>query len=166
MAENMGQVEDVRAHRIKLVPYSRRYLDCSSVWLNDPELKALTLTPDFTRDDQFAFFDSLPSRKDYRIWGVEAPDGSPIGAAGIKNIAGNNGESWCYIGERNWWGRGVGRQILEACEEKARGLGLRQLWMRALATNERSIALYAKMGFVQCPKKSTDEILVMIKRDI
>lgn len=159
-------MDEESANRIRLVPYSRDYLDRSWAWLNDPEIKALTMTRDFSHEEQLAFFESLPSRSDYRIWGVEAPDGTPIGAAGIKNIAGDTGESWCYVGERDWWGRGVGRQILERCEEKASGLGLRHLYMKASAINDRSIGLYAKMGFVRCPSRSTGEILTMIKRDI
>ena len=158
-------MEDDSANRIRLVPYSRAYLDRSWDWLNDPEIKALTMTPDFTREDQLAFFESLAGRTDYHIWGVEAPDGTPIGAGGIKNIAGDTGEYWCYIGERDWWGRGIGRQILDRCEEKASELGLRHLYMKASAANDRSIGLYAKMGFVHCPEKSTGEILYMIKRD-
>ena len=159
-------MKDDKSNRIRLVPYSREYLNLSWGWLNDPEIKALTMTPDFTRTEQLAFFDSLPDRKDYHIWGVEAPDGTPIGAGGIKNISGDIGEYWCYIGERDWWGRGVGRQILERCEEKASELGLRHLTMKASATNDRSIGLYAKMGFVHCPEKSTGDILIMIKRDL
>jgi RimJ/RimL family protein N-acetyltransferase len=159
-------VEEVSANRIRLVPFSRDFLDRSWEWLNDPEVKALTMTPDFTREDQLAFFGSLPGRTDYCIWGVEASGGTPIGAAGIKHIAGDSGESWCYIGERDWRGKGVGRQILERCEDKARVLGLRELSMKAAATNDRSIGLYASMGFVHCPEQSTGEIVTMIKRDL
>ena len=132
--------------QIRLVPYDRTYLELSSTWLRDPEIKTLTMSPDFTREEQERFFKSLPGRRDYRIWGVEA-DGRPIGAAGIKHISGKTGESWLYIGERVHWGRGLGGRILEACEAEARTLGLEQLTMTALATNERSVRAYRKIGF-------------------
>ena len=132
---------------IALVPYDATYLDLSWEWLRDPEIKALTLSPDFTRELQQAFFDSLPGREDYKIWGVAAHDGTPIGAAGIKHIADSQGEIWCYIGERAWWGRGVGGRILELCEDQARDLGIERLFMVAAANNARSVKAFKKLGY-------------------
>ena len=134
------------APNVTLVPYDRDYLDRSYDWLHDPEIKAMAMAPDFTRDDQEAFFAELPQREDYKIWGVAA-DGRPIGVGGIKNIAGGDGEFWCYIGEREYWGKGIGGRILELCEEKALELGVTRLTMTALETNERSLNAYRKAGF-------------------
>ena len=132
---------------IILEPYDRTYLDLSWNWLRDPEIKALTLTPDFTREQQQAFFASLAGRADYRIWGVASDAGEKIGAAGIKHIDGPNGEFWCYIGERDYWGRGVGGQILTLCEDQARALGIERLIMIAATDNMRSVKAFEKMGF-------------------
>ena len=148
---------------ICLVPYDRTYLDCSWEWLRDPEIKQLTMAGDFTREEQIAFFESLPTRDNYKIWGVAAPDGQPIGAAGIKNISGSTGEFWCYIGERDWWGRRIGGRILELCEEKASDLGLDQLTMIAGANNDRSINAFEKMGFTPDPEWSTETIVHLTK---
>ena len=134
--------------QIHLEPYDRTYLDLSWGWLSDPEIKALTLTPDFTREQQQAFFAALPGRADYKIWGVASDEGAKIGAAGIKHIDGANGEFWCYIGERAWWGRGIGGRILELCEEQAGALGVERLIMIAAASNTRSVRAFEKMGFV------------------
>lgn len=154
---------DVTTDSICLVPYDHTYLDKSWDWLRDPEIKALTLAPDFTREQQLDFFESLPDREDYKIWGVSAPDGDPIGAAGIKNISGNFGEFWCYIGEREWWGRRIGPRILELCEEKARELGVEHLVMIAASENERSIRAFEKMGFALDPESSTPTIVQLSK---
>ena len=144
-----------RQPRIRLVAYNRAYLEKSWEWLRDPEIKALTLAGDFTRAEQEAFFEGLATRDDYKIWGVESLDGEPLGAAGIKKISGAAGEFWCYIGERSWWGRGVGGEILELCEEKAKELGLDLLTMIAAASNDRSIGAFEKMGFTPDPESST-----------
>ena len=98
---------------IELVPFTRDYLERSWTWLNDPEVKRLTMTPDFSRAEQAAFFDSLPGRSDYRIWGVASEAGAPIGAAGIKHIDGTSGEVFLYIGEPACWGSGTGP---ESCD--------------------------------------------------
>ena len=132
---------------ITLRSYDRTFLDHSWDWLRDPEIKALTLSPDFTRVQQEAFFASLPGRADYKIWGVASDTGEKIGAAGIKHIDGRNGEFWCYIGKRAWWGRGIGGCILELCEEQARDLGVERLIMIASADNVRSVRAFEKMGF-------------------
>jgi RimJ/RimL family protein N-acetyltransferase len=154
----MGDDRDIR-----LVPYDRAYLDRSWDWLRDPELKKLTLAGDFTREEQIAFFESLPSRLDYKIWGVASPEGEPIGAAGIKKISGSSGEFWCYIGERSWWGRKVGGRILELCEEKAHKLDLDHLTMIAGATNDRSISAFEKMGFTPDPDSSSETLVQLSK---
>lgn len=130
-----------------MVPFDRTYLDHSWDWLRDAETKALTMTPEFTREQQLAFFDTLPGRSDYHIWGVALADGTPIGAGGIKQVRGATGEFWCYIGEKSCWGRGLGPQILRLCEEQASSLGLDRLTMIAAEDNERSIRAFEKMGF-------------------
>jgi RimJ/RimL family protein N-acetyltransferase len=152
-------VADASPDAIRLVRYDRTYLNRSWDWLRDPEIKELTMAGDFTREDQEAFFASLPERNDYKIWGIQSADGDPIGAAGIKNIRGTTGEFWCYIGERSWWGRRIGGRILELCEEKARELGLDELTMIAGATNDRSIGAFEKMGFTPEPEGSTATVV-------
>ena len=149
--------------RIRLVPYDRAYLDHSWDWLRDPEVKALTLAGELTRDEQLAFFDALPGREDYKIWGVESVDGEPLGAAGIKKISGSVGEFWCYIGERGWWGKGIGGEIFARCEDKARELELDQLTMIAASSNDRSISAFEKMGFVPDPDSSTATLTQLSK---
>jgi RimJ/RimL family protein N-acetyltransferase len=132
---------------IFLVPFDRSFLDRSWDWLRDPEIKKLTMAPDFNREDQLAFFAGLPRRADYKIWGVVA-GAQPIGAAGIKRISGESGEAFLYIGDKAWWGRGAGLEILRLCEAKAQELGLRELRMEAAPGNERSVRAFAKAGFV------------------
>jgi RimJ/RimL family protein N-acetyltransferase len=133
---------------IRLVPFSREYLDRSWVWLNDPETKRLTMTPDFTREDQERFFAGLP-RDDYRIWGVALEDGAPIGAAGLKNFRGGVAEYWGYIGEAAERGKGHGRAMLRLIEEQAERLGLNALDLRVADYNAAAVALYRRSGFAE-----------------
>lgn len=149
--------------RVKLIPFTREYLDRSWDWLRDPEIKVLTMAPDFTREDQIQFFESLPDRDDYKIWGVESADGRPIGAAGLKHISGSAAETWCYIGERAYWGRGVGGCIIEACEEEARRLGIKLLTIIVHESNERSLRTYGKMGFGLESQDDEAHILTLVK---
>ena len=146
--------------RIALVPFGREYLDHSWRWLNDPDTKRLTMTPDFTRQDQERFFARLP-RDDYRIWGIELDDGSPIGAAGLKNFRGATAEYWGYIGEPSERGKGHGKAMLELIEAEAARLGLRAVDLRVADFNRAAIALYRRAGFSESGREG--DVLSMRK---
>lgn len=128
------------------VPYDERMLERSWTWLQDPEIKRLTDTPEFTRQAQRSWFDSLADRTDYLVWGIEV-DGMPIGAFGLKHVTAEDAEYWGYVGERPYWGRGVGQWMLKrACGEAGR-LGLRRLRLLVLRDNARAITSYRRFGF-------------------
>lgn len=133
---------------IRLTPFTTSFLDRSWAWLRDSEIKSLTMTPDFDRESQQRFFESLPDRHDYRIWGVTLVDGRPIGAAGLKHIDGRKAEYWGYIGEKDCWGQGLGGHLLGAIENQARSLGVRSLTLTVTAQNHRAVTLYRRSGFV------------------
>lgn len=148
---------------VRLVPYTEQFLDRSWTWLRDPEIKALTMTPDFERDDQLRFFDSLPQRHDYRIWGVELLGKGLIGAAGLKNIEGASAEYWGYIGEKEYWGRGLGRQMLAAIEDQARALEIDRLRLIVAKENRRAVTLYRHSGYAVDDSAPDAETLTMTK---
>ncbi|WP_139902244.1 GNAT family N-acetyltransferase [Clostridium thermarum] len=147
---------------IKFVDYDEQYCDLSWAWLNDEELRKLTLTPYFTRESQKGWFHSLKDRTDYQIWGIEC-DNKPIGAVGIKNIReGKEAEYFGYIGEKDYWFKGIGREMMEFILRKARDLGLNFLYLKVGKYNERAIKLYQKSGFQIYD--DNEEILHMIRQ--
>lgn len=131
---------------ITLERYDERYLECSWSWLRDPEIRRLTMTPEFTREQQARWFASLPTLRDYRIWGI-AHEGRPIGALGLKHITAADAEYWGYLGDKSCWGRGLGRDMMHFAIEEARRLGLARLYLKVHRDNPRAIALYARSGF-------------------
>lgn len=48
-----------------------------------------------------------------------------------------------------WRGGGIGRRLLEAVEEKARGMGCCKVTLEVLANNHRAMRIYAAAGFAQ-----------------
>lgn len=133
-------------HDVAFIPYDETFLALSADWLKDPEIKALTMTPDFDRDAQERWFKNLPDRTDYLIWGVRH-GGVPIGACGLKGIAEGAGEYWGYIGDKSCWGRGIGTRMVGFIEDEARVRGLSRLWLQVWQENTRARALYEKLGF-------------------
>lgn len=144
-----------------LVDYNRIYLDRSWHWLNDPEVKALTLTPDFTREAQEIFFHSLPQKAGYWIKGIEEK-GVPVGAMGLKNITTEDAEYWGYIGEKEYWGKGIGSFLIREAIAQATKLGLKQLYLHVSRHNTRAINLYSKMGFRLAAEGEVEKYLLDI----
>jgi L-amino acid N-acyltransferase YncA len=49
--------------------------------------------------------------------------------------------------ERDWRGKGVGRRLLEALIELARGIGYHKMVLSAFPFNQSGVALYERLGF-------------------
>jgi RimJ/RimL family protein N-acetyltransferase len=132
--------------RLQFERFDERFLDKSWEWLNDPEIKRLTMTPDFTHEEQLRWFARLQEMQDYRIWGISL-DEVPIGAAGLKKLTKEDGEYWGYIGERRYWGLGLGHQMMDFVLNHARALKLKEVYLRVHRENSRARALYTSIGF-------------------
>ena len=131
---------------INLVQYTDVFLQYSWIWLNDVEIKRLTNTPDFTRNDQNTWFQTIKYKPEYKIWGIDY-ENIHIGVCGLKNITDKDCEYWGYIGEKDYWGRGIGSCILHGLVSYARKLNLKSIWLVVLKENQRAINLYSKFGF-------------------
>ncbi|EOI3555649.1 GNAT family N-acetyltransferase [Cronobacter dublinensis] len=132
---------------LTLTTYDRDFLELSWTWLQDPEIKKLTLTSDFSRQDQENFFNNLSHREDYIIYGVNLGS-RKIGVAGLKNIKENDAEYWGYIGEKDLWGKGLGKYLISALEDVAKNKGIKKIYLKVSDLNVRAIKAYQKSGFV------------------
>jgi len=131
---------------LEFVKFDEIYLEKSWEWLNDVELKKLTNTPDFTREQQRIFYDSLP-RQDYKVWGMEFKK-KPIGVVGFKKITNSDLEYFGYIGEKNYWGKGFFTHIQNFILDEARKLAVDLIYLHVCNDNERAIRAYQREGFI------------------
>lgn len=144
--------------------YDENYLEKSWVWLNDPEIKKLTMTPDFTISQQRKWFDGLSENKSYKIWGVSY-DEAPIGVFGIKSInhIKGEGEYWGYIGEKEYWGKGLGKKIMSEVLQKAKfELKLSNIYLKVSVQNKVAISLYKKLNFIETDMIDNELIIMTI----
>lgn len=146
--------------KIEFVCFDDIFLKYSWAWLNDPEIKLLTNTPDFSKEDQANWYDKIQGECEYLIWGIEA-DSEKIGVCGLKSFTVVDCEYWGYIGNKSYWGKGIGLQIMKAMEKKAKSLKLNSIWLKVIKDNERAIKLYHKNGFVI--EESKNDLIVMRK---
>ena len=84
---------------------------------------------------------------------VTVVDGVVAGTAGIEAVGAkyklkHRAELGIAI-LKEYWGLGIGKALMEACIECAKEAGYTQLELNAVAENERAVALYKKMGFVE-----------------
>ena len=144
---------------LRLVEYDRIYFELSKKWLSDEELIHLTHTNALiSEEERLAWFESLPQRVDYLIWGVEY-EGQPIGAGGLKHIADKKAEYWGYIGEKNYWGKGLGKVLMGEIVKKAKELELTTICLRVRKYNPRAYSMYLKYGFTV--DNETEEVYCM-----
>jgi RimJ/RimL family protein N-acetyltransferase len=132
--------------KIEIVPFDVSFLELSWEWLNDKEIKILTNTPDFDRKQQRQWFETLKYKRDYLIWGIQFMD-IKIGVCGLKNITNKECEYWGYIGNKDYWAIGLGRQMLQSMELKASELGTSRIWLKVIDSNIRAKSLYLNYGF-------------------
>ena len=132
---------------LEFVEFDRNLLESSWKWLTDDEIRILTGTPFMTKRQQEDWFLLLPFQVDYYIWGVKY-NGIPIGACGIKHKTFDKGEYWGYIGEKKYWGRGIGKKMLQYIEQRARIMNLTTLYLHVSTDNVRAFNLYCQFGYL------------------
>lgn len=131
---------------INFCAFDENFLELSWKWLNDSEVKKMTNTPDFFKEDQYKWFLSLENNKNYYIWGIEF-ENKPIGVAGLKNVTEKDAFVYWYIGEKSDRGKGYGNYIASEITKKAKSLGLEFLYAFSIIENYKSINLLFKEGY-------------------
>ncbi|WP_026668385.1 GNAT family N-acetyltransferase [Butyrivibrio sp. AE2005] len=135
------------------------YADGEAVFVNFNETHAetdyLLSYPDENSFDaqQEAEFLKEKTESPNEIEIVAVVDGVVAGTAGIEAVGAkyklkHRAELGIAI-LKEYWGLGLGKALMEACIECAKEAGYTQLELNAVAENERAVALYKKMGFVE-----------------
>lgn len=81
-------------------------------------------------------------------------DGKVVGTAGIDAVGtkykvAHRAEFGISV-LKEYWGLGIGRAMTEACIQCARDAGYAQLELNVVADNARAVAMYQRVGFVEC----------------
>ncbi|NLX67271.1 MAG: GNAT family N-acetyltransferase [Bacteroidales bacterium] len=145
---------------IQFKEFDQTVFEKSLIWLNDPEIKRLTDTPDTNWDIRKRWFDSLKDRSDYYIRSVWRDD-EPIGACGLKHITSTDGESFVYIGEKKYWGKAIGLQMLQHVINYGETLGLTSIYAQVLKENINSFKMASRFGFRK--ERDVDELRILMR---
>lgn len=137
----------------------RSFLKASREWFEDDTFRRMIDAVKVDEAVQRAWFDSLPGRCDYRIWGVTS-NGQWIGSTGLKHIDLDKREAeyWGFIYPIEYRERGHGRRMFARCTDYARYMGLDRIYLRVLIDNKQAISAYTRWGLR--PTFETDKVFL------
>lgn len=135
---------------VKLRPLERNDLERCRAWLNDPQTAAglLRVLP-VSELEQERWFETVCLEPARMVWAIEASE-AHVGNAGLYHIdlIHRRAELWCYIGEADRRGAGLGRRVCRLLLDYAfEGLGLNKVYVQVGANNRAALALYRGLGF-------------------
>jgi RimJ/RimL family protein N-acetyltransferase len=141
--------------RCSLRPLRREDVDGPwTDWFNDPEVTQHMLRGVFpnTREQQLEFYESVVSgsQSDLVLAIVTGPDEKHVGTIGLHRIdwVNRSAEYGIVIGEPSARGSGIGLEAtLLICRHGFQRLNLHRIWLGVLASHEKAIAMYERIGF-------------------
>lgn len=140
---------------LALRPLEENDLPALSIYKNDPEITALLggFSRGYSRADLVEWLSFHRQRRDEILWAIaDRTEDRCLGHVGLYQIDHRVGSAEFAIlfGERAHWGKGWGRQLCRTVIEYAfRELNLQRIQLSVLEHNERAIALYKGLGFVE-----------------
>lgn len=145
-----------QSERIYLRKMTGEDVDVYHMWRNDVEVMRTT-NPSmdvYTWEDTNGFVNQVilhaSSSKSYMI--VDSQTNRPIGITSLIQIDLKNRNAECIIdiGEKEYWGKGYGREALKLLLDYAfLEMNLHRVSLRVFSFNEKAIRLYERLGFKQ-----------------
>jgi RimJ/RimL family protein N-acetyltransferase len=144
----------LKGTRVLLRPMEQQDIPRQHEFNQDPELFGLDCAPACVspRERAQAFYETRTRPDDNSApFAIEA-DGKYIGYCGLMNVQDRHGnfELGILIGDREYWGRGYGREVVRLLLHYGfHYLGARRIALTTHAKNERAIRCYLACGFVE-----------------
>ena len=80
-----------------------------------------------------------------------------IGTAGLKKLDSGRCELKALYLLEKYYGKGLGRRLLDTVLQKARRDGYREMYLDTLSTSKRAVRLYEKAGFKRTEKYNDND---------
>ena len=120
-------------------------------WRNDPDIWEYTLNKPsqyVSKNDEANWMVNVLQRENESRFAILV-DGVYIGNTYLTNICDGEAEFHIFIGNKKYWGKGIGTEVIGLIVQKARELNLRSLYLWVNREHSRAYRLYLKNGFVQ-----------------
>ena len=150
----MADSETLIGSKLKLVPFKEEHITDTYIgWLNNLEINRF-LEVRFvhqTYETVLAYISSFYGDAEKYMWGVYLKSTNDlIGTATLSDI--NRHHRWgalgLMIGEKEYWGKGYGTEIINLVVDYAfKRLGLHKVTAGTVAANQGSVKAFQKAGF-------------------
>ena len=141
----------IEGDTIRLRTMEKSDLELKVRWYNDPDVnKTLIIEESLELDKSLKWFDKAKDDDSRRDFVIETLDGEPVGITGLLGIDYKHGtaECICVIGEKKFWGKGLGTIIHSLLLKFAfEELGLSKIWATIYTDNAAIIRIVEKLGF-------------------
>ena len=128
----------------------------SYMWRNDPDIWELTGSrPDriITLQDEQNWIDKVMADKTCRRFAIIVDD-TYVGNIYLTDIHDSMAEYHVFIGDRNYWGKGIASAASEQIVNFGRSkLHLKSIYLKVHEDNGAAIHVYEKMGFLPSGKE-------------
>ncbi|MDQ6467865.1 GNAT family protein [Exiguobacterium acetylicum] len=136
---------------VKLLALDSKYENIVLKWVNDPEIKEMigTLYPvsDVEHKKWFNTKQIDPLNKTFIISNM---NDDILGLIGLTNtnLINRNAELFIYIGEKQYWGKGLGLSAVNTlCDFAFKNMNLYKVYLNVFEYNSNAIKTYIKAGF-------------------
>ena len=141
----------IEGKTINLRPMEKDDIELKVKWFNDAAVnRTLVIDEHLELEKSLKWFDKVQSDESRRDFVVETKEGEPIGITGLLEISRKHGtaECFCVIGEKKFWGKGLGTIIHSLLIQWAfEELGLNKIWAVIYTNNAPIIRIIEKLGF-------------------
>jgi RimJ/RimL family protein N-acetyltransferase len=134
-----------------LRPLAESDLPLRVQWYNDSAVrKTLTVSEKFELEKTRQWFKNIQENDCRADFFVETPDGKPMGVTGLLHIdrIHATAECFCVIGQKEFWGGGLGTEIHSVLIQWAfERLGVQKIWATIRTNNPAIYKIVQKLGF-------------------
>lgn len=139
-------------YKILIRPLEQNDSEISWKWRNDEEVWKYTgsrpnisVTPEIERD----WINKVLNQTNSRRFAITVDD-KYVGNIQLTNITSENAEYHIFIGDKDYWGKGIGFSATQQIIRFAKNvLKLKQVYLYVQKDNENAVKLYQRCGFVQ-----------------
>jgi Acetyltransferases, including N-acetylases of ribosomal proteins len=141
-------------YKVSYEAFSKKHIETYYSWRNDVEINIFD-QPGFNSPIAFEIVeewcDKVINQKDgYTFFLKDEVANVYIGICALMHIdyKNRNCELSIVIGNRDYWGKGVGTEVMnQLIEWGFNSLNLHKLYLHVFSSNTRAISLYEKLGF-------------------
>ena len=124
-------------------------------WINDREVVRYLVrgTQPMSVESMGRLYDAMEANPgEFELCVRDAKSGAPIGITGLHSIqaAARSAEFRVLLGEKDFWGRGIGREVLQLMVAYGMEmLNLNKVWLGVSTENQRALRSYLNCGFIE-----------------